>query len=146
MTLRDDLASIVAYAEDDYLREHGTLNGSAYDVADRIIAYLESTTPEPVYEYGIRVKLSEESHGPDKLVIHTVPNEATAVSYKDDGVDITAVRRTVGEWEEIAPKLDPMPWEKTNGVRLTVEEADTYDYPIVFNPRDGYIQDRLDYA
>lgn len=55
-------------------------------------------------------------------------------------------------WEEVepgyveAPKLDPLPWEKPNGVRLTVKEADTYDYPIVFNPRESYSQDREDYA
>lgn len=38
---RKALAVVVAYTEDDYLREHGTLGGSAYAVADAIMA-----TPE----------------------------------------------------------------------------------------------------
>ncbi|UDL16330.1 hypothetical protein SEA_ZOOMAN_46 [Microbacterium phage Zooman] len=51
------------------------------------------------YEYGIRVKLSEESHGMNVFVEQPMPNEQAALSYQDDGVNITAVRRVKTEWE-----------------------------------------------
>lgn len=53
------------------------------------------------YEYGIRVKLSEEAHGPDKFVISPTPSEQVALSYRDDErTHITPVRRIKTEWTE----------------------------------------------
>lgn len=83
MTPREELAVVVAYAEDDYLRLNGTLGGSALFVADRIIAYLE-----PTYEYAC------------------FAHEITGAWDSRPDVHISVcphvVRRTVaGEWEEV---------------------------------------------
>lgn len=49
---RNALAVIVAYVEDDYQREHGTLNGSALATADAILAagFRRTDVPEPSAE------------------------------------------------------------------------------------------------
>ncbi|URP22134.1 hypothetical protein SEA_BIG4_50 [Microbacterium phage Big4] len=84
------------YAEAGY-NDH--FNDGVYALQEALEeAGLVSENPE--YDYAIRVKLSEEAHGPDVYAIHTMPNEAAAVSYKDDDrVNISAVRRVRTEWE-----------------------------------------------
>jgi hypothetical protein len=53
------------------------------------------------YEYGNRIRLSEEAHGPDRFVVQENMPEALARAYAAESKHVTLVRRVKTEWEEV---------------------------------------------
>jgi len=75
------------------------------------------------------------------------PGAVVGVSYNPEAAQAAKrLRLEAMGFTEEAPSLDHRPWEKPNGVRLTIKEASTYKYPIDWNPREGCSQNLDDYS